>query len=152
VSRTANTSPATSRRTAGPTSAPTLTERERNFIERYMGDAAGNATKAARLAGYSAKTARKQGSRLLTKGHIRAAIAQRTKDDPGVWTREDRQRFWTAVASGASGYQLAALRDRLKASELLGKSQADFVERHQVDAGGTLVDLLAAVTARREWP
>jgi hypothetical protein len=33
----------------------------------------------------------------------------------------------------------------LKASELLGKSQADFVERHQVEAGASLVDLLADV-------
>jgi phage terminase small subunit len=124
---------------------PALSERERRFVEHYMGSAAGNATHAARLAGYSLKTARKQGSRLLTKGNIRAALEQRTQADPAVWTREERQRFWTSVASGTGAFADAGLRDRLKASELLGKSQADFVERHQVEAGASLVDLLADV-------
>jgi hypothetical protein len=40
------------------------------------------------------------------------------------------------------------LRDRLKASELLGKSQADFVDRVEHSAGGSLVELLAAAAAR----
>lgn len=141
--------------TTGPTSgkpgADGLTERERRFVTFYMGEAAGNATKAARLAGYSAKTARKQGSRLLrTKGHIRAAIDQAAKDDPAVWTREDRQRFWTAIAAGTDGFGNAELRDRLKASELLGRSQADFVDRHEVDAGASLVDVIAAIAAGQE--
>jgi phage terminase small subunit len=128
-----------------------LTERERRFVEAYMGAAAGNATKAARLAGYSATTARKQGSRLVTKGHIRAAIRERANDDPAVWTREDRQRFWTSVARGVEGgYPDALLRDRLKASELLGKSQADFVERVEVEGGKSLLDVLAAASARVE--
>lgn len=129
-------------------SRSTLTERERRFVECYMGEAAGNATQAARAAGYSAKTARKQGSRLLTKGNIRAAIAERSASDPAVWTREDRQRFWTAIASGGRGYQLASLRDRLKASELLGRSQADFVERVEHSGRVTLEEAIAASRSR----
>ena len=136
-------SPATPRRLDYP-----ISERERRFVEHFMGDAAGNATHAARLAGYSSKTARKQGSRLLTKGHIRAALAQRAQDDPAVWTREERQRFWTAIARGADGgYPEASLRDRLKASELLGKSQADFLDR--IEHSGQLT-LEQALTASRE--
>jgi phage terminase small subunit len=126
------------------TTAPALSERQRKFVEAYMGAAAGNATKAARLAGYSAATARKQGSRLGTKGHIRAAIEARTKEDPAVWTREDRQRFWTAVASGTGAYRMSSLRDRLRASELLGKSQADFVERVEHSGKVTLEQVLGA--------
>ncbi len=130
-----------------------LSERERKFVEAFMGPAAGNATKAAQLAGYSVKTARKQGSRLLTKGHIRAAVQQRAVDDPAVWTREDRQRFWTAVARGADGgYPEASLRDRLKASELLGKSQADFIERHQLEGDrlGAITRILAGAYDKHE--
>lgn len=52
-------------------------ERERRFIEAFMGEAAGNATEAARLAGYSPKSARRIGTRLSSKVHIRAAIEQR---------------------------------------------------------------------------
>lgn len=128
-------------------SPATLTERERRFVECYMGEAAGNATKAARLAGYANSTAEKQASRLLGKVGVRRAIDERTKSDPAVWTREQRQRFWTDVARGAGRFAKASVRDRLKASELLGRSQADFVERHQLDAGQSLVDVLAAMAS-----
>lgn len=113
-----------------------------------MGAAAGNATKAARLAGYAKSTAEKQASRLLGKVGVQQAIAERTQNDPAVWTREERQRFWTAVASGAGRFAKAPLRDRLKASELLGRSQADFIDRHEIDAGGSLAELIAAAAAR----
>lgn len=108
-----------------------LSERERRFVEAFMGEAAGNKTEAAILAGYSRATARGQGSRLSTKEHIRAAIQARVSIDPLVWDRAKRQQFWTAVAAGTGKHQKASLKDRLKASELLGKSQADFIERHE---------------------
>lgn len=43
-------------------------------MRAYIGDAAGNATKAAELAGYSQKNARPQASRLLAKANIRAEL------------------------------------------------------------------------------
>jgi S-adenosylmethionine:diacylglycerol 3-amino-3-carboxypropyl transferase len=113
-----------------------------------MGEAAGNATRAARLAGYAKSTAEKQASRLLGKVGIQRAIADRTKNDPAVWTREERQRFWTDIARGTGAFAEATLRDRLKASELLGRSQADFIERHQLDAGQSLVDVLEAMASK----
>jgi phage terminase small subunit len=42
-----------------------------------MGQAAGNATAAAKLAGYSVKSARRIGTRLSTKAHIQFAIRER---------------------------------------------------------------------------
>jgi len=88
---------------------------------------AGNATEAAIAAGYSHQTARAQGSRLLTNADIREAIeARRSKaSERLIATREDRQRFWTGVLRDVG----AEMRDRLKASELLGKSEADFTEK-----------------------
>ena len=109
-----------------------------------MGAAAGNATKAARLAGYAKTTARKQCHRLLAKVGVQQAIHERAQSDPAVWTREHRQRFWTAVASGAVSYKGAALRDRLKASELLGRSQADFTDRLEHSGKVTLEEALTA--------
>ena len=111
-----------------------LSERERQFVEHFM--ASGNATKAAAQAGYSKNTASQIGYRLLRKVQVQQAIAERTERDPAVWTREDRQRFWTEVARGQGRYAKAALKDRLRASELLGKSQADFVDRHELTSGG----------------
>ncbi len=127
---------------AGP-----IKERERRFVEHFM--ASGNATKAAGQAGYSRKTASQIGYRLLRKVQIQQAIAERAESDPAVWTREDRQRFWTAVACGAAGYRSASLHDRLKASELLGRSQADFVERI---AHGGRITLEEALSASRQTP
>lgn len=102
-----------------------LTERERRFVEAYMGEAAGNATKAAMLAGYSRKTARQIGARLLTKVDIKSAIDARAECDPAVSNRTDRQRFFTHVMRDPS----VAMKDRLKAAELLAKSQGDFVKK-----------------------
>ena len=124
----------------------TLSERERRFVDAYMGEAAGNATTAAMAAGYSQRNARPQGSRLLTKANIHAAIRARVQADPAVADREARQRLWTDIAFGRNGFAQARLRDRLKASELLGRSQADFVDRHHHE--GTIstidVDLIGA--------
>jgi len=92
-----------------------------------MGKASGNAAQAAIAAGYSKGSARQQGQRLLTNADIRAAIEKRQKKDPDVADREERQRFWSAVMRDEN----ADMKDRIKASEVLGKSQADFVERHE---------------------
>lgn len=108
-----------------------LSERERRFVEAYMGKAAGNATKAAILAGYSAKSAARIGYRLTRKVQIANALQARVQSDPGVASREDRQAFWSRVMYGKGKFGKAALKDRLKASELLGKSQMDFTPRDE---------------------
>lgn len=108
-----------------------LSERERRFVDAYMGPAAGNASEACRLAGYSIKAATVQGARMLAKASIQSAIAERVTADPQIATRDERQRLWSDIAFGRGVYADAALKDRIRASELLGKSQADFVERHE---------------------
>lgn len=51
---------------------PPLTDQERRFVEAYADCL--NATRAARLARYSARSAYEIGSRLLRRPHIRAAV------------------------------------------------------------------------------
>jgi hypothetical protein len=116
---------------------PKLSERERRFVEAFMGKAAGNATKAAIAAGYSVKSARRSGTRLSTKRHIREAIAARQKDDPAVADREERQRFLTSMMRDIEGHPLA----RLKACDQLSKIGGDYIERHEHAGkdGGPLV-------------
>jgi phage terminase small subunit len=92
-----------------------------------MGRAAGNATKAALIAGYSKNCARQQATRTLSKAHIRAAIAERAASDPKIATREERQRFWSDGMRGK--ISKFDSKDRLKASELLGKASGDFLDR-----------------------
>lgn len=106
-----------------------LSERERRFVEAYMGKAAGNATKAALLAGYAKNTAEKQASRLLGKVGIASAIAARAAADPTVAERAERQQFYSAVMRNPK----CSWKDRLKAAELQGKTQGDFVKRIQFE-------------------
>lgn len=121
-----------------------LTEKQRRFVEAYMGEAAGNATEAAERAGYEGDgvTLASVGYENLRKPQIRAAIDARIDNDALVMTRFDRQRLWTRIAQGKEldGDQPPAMRDRLKASELLGRTQMDFVERveHTGKDGGPI--------------
>ena len=100
-----------------------LTKKQQKFIQAYSG----NAADAARMAGYSSRTAKAIGFELLTKPDIKEAIQEREKErtDSMIATREERQTFWTSVLRDPE----TELRDRLRASELLGKSEGDFLER-----------------------
>ena len=107
--------------------AGTLTERQKRFVREYAKCA--NAVAAARAAGY--KCPDPQGRENLRKPTIAAAIAELMagRETSDIATIAERQRFWSAVLRGEHE---AEMRDRLKASELLGKSQADFIERREV--------------------
>lgn len=60
------------------TSREAAQARKRLFVDAYIANG-GNATEAAKSAGYSEKTARQQGSRLLSDVDISKAVAQRSK-------------------------------------------------------------------------
>ena len=111
-----------------------LNDMQKKFIQAYMG----NATEAAIAAGYSAKTARSQGQRLLTNVDIRKEIEKREVKQTNklIATREQRQEFWTSIMYDSE----ADMKDRLKSSELLGRSQADFTDKTEVTGkdGGPL--------------
>ncbi len=115
-----------------------LTSKQKKFVASYTG----NATEAARLAGYSGNdvTLAAVGSENLRKPEIAAAIDARETRQTGklIATREERQAFWTAVLLDVS----EAMAMRLKASELLGKSQADFLDRVEVTGKLTLEQLV----------
>lgn len=102
-----------------------LTPRQQAFCEYYA--ASGNATEAARLAGY--RKPHPQGAENLQKPTIAAYIAQLTaaQDEARVATVKERQEWWTAVMRGE--HREFEPKDRLKASELLGRCQGDFIER-----------------------
>lgn len=104
-----------------------LTVRQQAFVNAYTG----NAAEAARQAGYSAKTAYSIGQELLNKPEIVDAIRRRAEEaqKPLIASREARQRFWSEVMLDPE----QEMGHRLKAAELLGKSECDFSERLQID-------------------
>ncbi|MBE0434205.1 MAG: terminase small subunit [Methylomicrobium sp.] len=104
-----------------------LTEKQRRFCEEYSANG-GNATGAAKEAGY--KKPNVEGARSLENASIRVALEalRLSRTSTAIATREERQSFWTQIMRDRS----EQTKDRLKAAELLGKSQADFIERREL--------------------
>jgi len=113
-----------------------LTIKQQRFVEAYSGDI----RKAAKLSGISYPYAR-QLMVLAKHRHIVDAIRkrERTLASKNIATRTQRQIFWTETMRDEE----TNIRDRLKASELLGKSEADFVERRQIEGAG--VNILTVI-------
>ena len=107
-----------------------MTEKQRRFAEAYAKDP--NATAAAVAAGYSVRSAYSTGQRLLKNVEVQEYIhaLSEPEHDARIASAEDVRRFWTQVMNDNT----AKTTDRLKASELLGKSFGMFM----VDINATL--------------
>lgn len=104
--------------------AKELTPKQIAFAEAYI--ETGNASEAARRAGYSAKNADVQGAQNLAKPSISAYIARRTaaQDAARVASADEVLRFFSAVMRGEEKDQFgldASLSDRLNAGKELLK-------------------------------
>lgn len=131
-----------------------LSAREQGFVDAYTdpGKAKGVAWLACKLAGYAGNqaTLAVQGSRLLKKAKVLKAIELATVEVRAktVADRRERQEFFTKVFRGEVDEEVVVVvaegdfcsraekvrkqvggRDRLKAAELLGKVQGDFIDR-----------------------
>jgi phage terminase small subunit len=103
-----------------------LTERQQRFVKHYTG----NATEAAKLAGYSEKSAHYQGCILLKNPKILKALENK-KDRASIvqaTLHQELYDFWKMMMKDAEGDN-----NRLKASEMLAKAEAMFVQRHEVE-------------------
>lgn len=105
-----------------------MTQRQRAFCEAYL--VSGNATEAAKRAGYSERTARSIGQRLLTFVDVRGYLGQRNREicAENTATVEEVRRFWSDTMRDES----AKLADRLKASEMLARAYGAFLDRAEV--------------------
>ena len=119
-----------------------MNQRRQAFCEAYL--ASGNATEAARKAGYSPQSARSQGQRLLTYADVQEYLAERNQEISAASTAqvEEIRQFWTATMRD----QGAKTGDRLKASELLAKTYGAFLDRVEVDAEVKTRELMAGMT------
>ena len=96
-----------------------LTPKQQKFVDAY----AGSVKDAAAIAGYTYQAARQ----LVTKSHVKQALCDRqeTERKPTIASRQDRQQFWSDVMDDSD----ESMQHRLKAAELLGKSEADFTDK-----------------------
>ena len=118
-----------------------MTDKQKLFVASYLSNGL-NATQAAVQAGYSERTARQIGARLLSNANIKNAITEKLQevDSKAICQTEEILKFLSSVMRGevvesvpaqigtGKGYFHAELlnkppsiKDRLKAVELLGK-------------------------------
>ncbi len=120
---------------------PALTLRQRRFVDAYVGEAKGNASAAARMAGYS--KAMQEGWRLLRNAEIQTAIKARVNEyamspeevlsETAAIARAPWDQF-TTLEYGPNKLSIEAkmrLTDKLRALELLGKYHRLFVDRQE---------------------
>ena len=105
-----------------------LTTKQQRFVDFYDG----NATEACRKAGYKGNenTLNQMANKLVRNGKIKTAIEKREKlsNKRIIMDRESRQELWTMIALDVN----ERTDIRLRASELLGKSEGDFIDRHEL--------------------
>ena len=132
-----------------------LTERQKRFVDFYI--KTGNASEAARSAGYSDKNADVDGNKLLVNPSISREIEKRLKELESSRTADLKEtlEYMTAVMRGemedvvvvtvgtGKGYSKSEIvkvpintRDRLKAAEYLAKIHGAF--KTEVQVAGTI--------------
>jgi len=117
-----------------------LTKRQAAFVNAYIGQTQENATEAARIAGYSGEPQNLAvtGSRLLKHPKVKAEIERLTElareemakqQVHAVLTRVGRQKVLAEIVAD----ETSTKNERMKAVELLGKMEGDFIEHRKVD-------------------
>ena len=119
-----------------------MTEKQKAFCDYYI--ETGNATEAAIKAGYSKKTAKAIGSENLTKPYLKEYIDERLKalEDARIADGKEVLQYLTKVMRGEEKDQFgldAALQDRTKAAELLGKRYRLFIDKVEADINQTVI-------------
>lgn len=136
-----------------------ITDKHRLFVEAYDGCA----ETAARIAGFEGVPAylEHKGNELLADPTIREAIRQRSlylnSTAKVIADRTERQAFWTSIMRNKDPNAIpqvdpktnvtkvpeeVPMSMRLKASELLGKSETDFIERVDVTHNLSISDVI----------
>lgn len=114
-----------------------LTPKQLAFIDAYMGEARGNATEAARIAGYkgNGRALQVMGAQNLSKPIIAAAIAERQQQvaSSRIMTIEQMQEMLTQIAArnAEEDPQVA-----INAVKELGKMQGAYIDRSKIELDG----------------
>ena len=121
-----------------------LTPKQKAFADYYI--ETGNATLAAKKAGYSERTARSQGQRLLTHVDISKYIAEKVEpeEEKRIATAEEVMQFFSDVMNGKVKDQFgldASLSDRLNAGKELMKRHAVADATKNVDKVTVVIDV-----------
>ena len=125
-----------------------MTKKQKKFCDEYLIDC--NATQAAIKAGYSEKTAKSIGQRLLTNVDLKTYIDEQLEKihNEKIANAEEVLMYLTSVLRGESSSSVLSLcgdgcqevidkapdeRERLKAAELIGKRYGMFTDKMNLE-------------------
>lgn len=125
-----------------------LTEKQKAFCDFYIESL--NATESAIKAGYSEKTAKEVGYENLTKPHLKKYIDERmaSKENDRIASQDEILQILTNIARGITEEEVVSFtnlgeecrttrkpttKDRIKASELLGKRYRMFTDKVDIE-------------------
>jgi phage terminase small subunit len=131
-----------------------MNARQKRFCDEYLIDC--NATQAAIRAGYSPKTAKVTGAKMLTNANLKAYIDEQLERIHNEKTADAQEvlEYLTAVMRGQHTEQTLQLvgdgvqkiadidvsaKERLKAAELIGKRYGLFVDKSNISVSLPLV-------------
>lgn len=134
-----------------------LTVKQQRFADEYI--ICGNATEAAKKAGYSKKTARFIGNENLTKPNIKTYIDSRLKEleDKQIAKQDEIMKYLTSIMRGEQQEQVlrgmgegfqeiddmdVSAKDRIKAAELLGKRYALWTDKTELSGAVGMVQII----------
>lgn len=95
------------------------------LVIKYLGECGGNAVKSAIAAGYSENYAKAQSYKLLERKDVQEYMQWLRENQDNVrdiMELQDLQEFWTSIIKDGEKRTM----ERLRASELLGKSKGAF--------------------------
>ena len=118
-----------------------ITKKQRVFIEKYL--QCWNATEAAKRAGYSERTARQQGSKLLTKVDISEAINKRISEE-AMSADEVLARLAEQARGDHSQYMTPQGPDM---NAIVNKGMSHLIKRYKRDSSGVTVEFYDAQAA-----
>lgn len=126
---------------------PGITDKQERFIAEYLVD--GNATRAAKEAGYSVRTAARIGSELLATPHVRAELAKAlaAQQQRTLITADDNLKRMDRLAQKAE--TTGDLGAAIAATAWIGKHYKSFTDKIEVRDTTPRAERLAAARARR---
>lgn len=134
-----------------------LTVKQKKFADNYI--KLGNATEAAKQAGYSKNTSRQIGNENLTKPYIKFYIDKKMKEieDEEIAKAEEVLKYLTSLMRGKEREEIligqgqglqeiteieVSAKDRIRAAELIGRRYALFTDKIDVEGnvGAVIID------------
>ena len=108
-----------------------LNLKQKKFADEYI--ASGNAYQSAIKAGYSESYAKTHVYKLLENARITEYLREKTKelDKKKIATMEEVQQFWASVLRSDE----MDIRERIKVSELIARSQGGFIDKVNISGG-----------------